>query len=311
MRVFVSFQFGPVHVPIGRRGWKDWGQVIFHDHEETQYNISLLRPRSENNHDLEQNGVSKRVADAYFPIIVECPLPTHEGQFKELSKVLVESLRPLVEQLRHKTKQPHLRLRRLQDLEFVTITTLSGDALEGPANDFKSWFTSAEPDRPLPFVSKEDWEFTRSLYKSEGQIEETDWRGHVSVHESLLLDAEGSAESDERIGIVYAALACEIFIQSFLEKSATNLSPVRLWLEAARNPDSPTSIHSLYHLGLKMVGKKSLRENKRVHSKFEKLITARNDIAHRGEVTRIKSGYSSKEAVMTAREVISWVESMA
>ncbi len=143
------------------------------------------------------------------------------------------------------------------------------------------------------------------------QTRETNQLEEPKLYKSLLLDAELNRQGDPRISILYAALACEVFIQNFCQEQAKGVVPVLTWLGAARNPDSAASIHILYDLGLRMLGKKSLKENKKLRSDFEKLVNARNDIAHRGRIERNPNGYTPDQAINTAKNIIEWVETHA
>ncbi len=50
----------------------------------------------------------------------------------------------------------------------------------------------------------------------------------IPLHESLLRDAELASESDPRVAILDAALACDMFIQHWLENNGYIRS--RKWL---------------------------------------------------------------------------------
>ena len=195
-----------------------------------------------------------------------------------------------------RTRQSHLRLRKIGDLEVVLVQTPEGCDKPELTTKYKQWFNSQERDRPLPFITLSSWGLLQTQQDQQ-----------VPLYESLLLDAELELESDPRVGVLYSALACEIFIQSWLEAHAEQDDRLKRWLDWAErrtSPEGSVSARSYYDLGLYLVIRRSLKDNKDLWKAFERLVTARNDVAHRG---RIQGNYDPAESLQTARNVISWV----
>ena len=165
-----------------------------------------------------------------------------------------------------------------------------------------------ERDRPLPHIDLEEWNRLKS--DANCVIDFSDWvnENKVPLHESLLLDAELVSETDSRVAILYAALACDVFIQSWLEHGAIGDSRNKKWLEWA-NPRSGSegnvSIRGFYDIGLQLAEGRSLKDQRQLWKEFGTLVKARNDVAHRGLHS---PRYSTSKGIETARKVIDWVE---
>ena len=107
------------------------------------------------------------------------------------------------------------------------------------------------------------------------------------LHESLLLDAHLESESDPRIGVLYAALACEVFIQSWLEEMSTTDGRLKRWLEwtdPRRSPEGNISTRSYYDIGVFLAEDRSIRDDRELSNSLDRLLGARNDVAHRGRL---------------------------
>ena len=81
-----------------------------------------------------------------------------------------------------------------------------------------------------------------------------------------------------------------------------------VWLQEAVRGSNPAPIRVLYELGLSMIELPRLSSNGTLNGRFLKLLRARNDRAHLGEIEKIPGGYSPEAAIQTANAVIHWVE---
>jgi hypothetical protein len=123
------------------------------------------------------------------------------------------------------------------------------------------------------------------------------------------MDALMNEDSDRRISVIYASMACEVFIQDFLRRRAAAGSPLVVWLDWTQRTGNPVNIGAFYNVGLPMMGKPALSNNNSLDDKFRKLTEARNDLVHRGQLRKERRTYSPQQAIATAKEVIAWVES--
>lgn len=304
MKVAFTFLTDTVHIPLRSRNWPDVTRPVKRDGRE--FTVGLVMPVSAGTHDIP--GGDKKVTDAQIPIIVVGEWVNSPEYFRHILEIALEFGGQLLELLRVELKEPRLRIRGLRDLEARNISSVvesTSDSEPGVMQDetqkFNDWFESIS-EGPRPFVSRATWLNFRA--KSLSQDVQS------SLHESLLMDAQLSAESDPRSGILYAALACEVFVQYYISKNHAGSAAVDTWLESVQNGSSPMALLQLYDLGLRMIGKQSLeRKNPKLHEELKQLNWARNDIAHRGRVRDSK--YSLEHAVNTARKVIDWVERFA
>lgn len=298
MRVSFIFLTRPVHIPPRSR---QWPSLVPFSQSEGDFTVTLWKPVALRDGTHEIASPPFRVTDARIPIVVTGDWDGSDGEFDPVLDLAIKEGGRLLELLRIEIRQPILRLRGIQDLTPGNVVSPEDSTvLLEETRRLQEWFEQ-KTDRPLPFVDKSTW--AKFTAKRTGPQEQP------SLHESLLLDAEISGDADPRIAILYSALACEVFIETLIGDRSAGVKPILTWIEWARNPDSAASIHTLYDLGLRMIGRRSLKEAKGVYKKFATLIRARNDIAHRGKVERVPGGYTAHQAVAAAREVIAWVES--
>ncbi len=156
-------------------------------------------------------------------------------------------------------------------------------------------------ERPLPLVNQEAWH---------SAIKDTQDKVELPLHKVLLLDAEAELERDPRTAILFADMACEVFIQRYTEAKAKAAGIQDIfwkWLvdnpfPEGRRPSTP----AYYNAILALVMRVSLKdENGELFGRLRKLVDARNDIAHRG-ILPLRT--PPEKLVETAREVIKWVE---
>jgi len=274
----------------------------------TTYDLVVLRPITEATHELEGTPAI-RVADAYIGLLVECESPKSSSDFKNLAEVVVASVSPLIEELRVMTQQPHLRLRYISDLMPGEIQSMDGTKLPDLTASFKKWMESETGGRPLPYLTKDNWDTVISKRKKPTQAWNVNAEG-IPLYESLLLDAELALESDPRIGVVFSVLACEVFIQNWLETRAAKDIRLKCWLfwaDPRNGPEKTVSVRTYFDLGLIIAVGKSLKEEKSLWKVFANLINARNEVSHRG---RLPNKFIPADAVGTARGVISWVKGL-
>lgn len=304
MKVGFTFLTDTVHIPPRSRNWPDVTRPVKRDGKD--FIVGLGMPVSAGTHDMP-GGVPK-VTDAQIPIVVIAEWVDSPEYFRQILEMALEFGGQLLESLRIALKEPQLRIRGLRDLEAHNVTSVvesdsdsEPEILRDQTQQFKDWFKSIS-DRSLPFIKRGTWlNFSANSLAQEVQ---------PLSHESLLLDAQLSAESDPRIGILFAALACEVFVQYYIRENHAESVAVDTWLESVQTGSSPVALLQLYDLGLRMIGKQSLeRKNPKLHEELKHLNWARNDIAHRGRVRDPK--YSLEAAVNTARKVIDWVERFA
>ncbi len=308
MDAIVVFRFGHIHVPLGRRSWTRSLNVQMHA-QGHPFNISLLRPQTNNVHEAEGLAESGRIADADIEIHNRCEL-VDESQFYRLAaEVVVAFLGPRIEEIRIATKQPHLRLRRISDLRFIDIRTPDGTKIEKLTTAYHSWFENQERDRPHTALSQENWQtLTKASKRPTDSLEMP--KRTAPLHESLLLDAELEADSDPRSATLYAALACELFINDWFERKSKTDSNSQYWLQWVQEHSKEDSsiavgVRVRYDLGLRLVTGSSLKTNDgELWKRFVRLMNARNDVAHRG----VLRNYEASEAVETSRDVMKWVQ---
>ncbi len=297
MKVTFAFLTGLVHIPPRSRNWPNISISALKD--ESQFRLHLEKPLPLRNGTHPVEGTVDTVTDAQIPILVTGEWLDSDKYFATILRLVLEEGSNLIELLRTQTQQAQLRLRGLQDLQIGSVASVIDETfLPAETTRFHTWFRQIT-DKPLPYIDRSTW--------SEMSSKNVSIDTSPALYESLLLDAEVSQETDPRVGILFSALACEVFIQSFLQERAAGSLAMQTWLNSARNPDSAASIHVLYDLGLRMVAQPSLKEHKGLHAAFSKLITARNDIAHRAKVERIPGGYTPEQAIATARKIIEWV----
>ncbi|GEM_PF-701522 len=294
MEAVVWFQFGPLHVPLGRRTWQL--QVEYPvQNAGRSYLLGMIRPKRFRTHFLDDD--STKVADALLIMYVVCELEDKEQSFREVFDIVLSYWSPRIEAIRIKTKQPHLRLSG-RDLEFVRITTPDHSELPDMTRKFSTWLESQEGSRPLPTFSQSDWETLLDK-----QI------GNIPLYESLLLDAELLMESDPKLCVMYSAIACETFIQTWLDERSHRDEKLRAWLDWAKKqqgPEGNVSIRAYYDIGLFLATGKSLAGEPTLSPQLKNLFNARNAVAHRGKLER----YTSAQAISTARSVIDWVQGL-
>ena len=307
MRIIAGFRFGPVHVPLRRRAWCQRLNISVPS-KGTNYDLVVLCPLTEATHEME--GIpAGRVADAYIGLLVECESPKSSNDFKTIAEVVVASVSPLIEELRVMTQQPHLKLRHISDLMPGEIISTDGSELPELTAKFKEWMESEAGGRPLPYLTRENWDTVIGKREKPATAGNAKVEG-IPLYESLLLDAELALESDPRIGILFSALACEVFIQNLLEKRAAKDLRLRCWLiwaDPRNGPEKAASVRTYFDLGLILAGCKSLKEVKSLWKAFSNLINARNEVSHRGS---LPNSFTPADAVITARHVISWVKAL-
>lgn len=300
--VAYTFLTNTVHIPPRTRKWNEISVSCARGNTAFFVLLGKPEPLPKGNHPLL--GTSNVVADAQIPLAVTGPWIDSNSYFTEVIDVLLEEAGRLIEHLRIRVQEPLLRLRSIQDVSFTGVVSVR----EGPreihpdkTKRFDEWFDGVS-DTPLPFIDREQWHAFDSDHSSYSQ--------RPPLHSSLLLDAEANRESDPRVGILYAALACEVFIQSFLDAAADRLASTTMsvWLQEAVRGSNPAPIRVLYELGLSMIELPRLSSNGTLNGRFLKLLRARNDLAHLGEIEKIPGGYSPEAAIQTANAVIHWVE---
>ena len=298
MEAIVWFKFGPIHVPLGLGRWKHGSEIPI---ESPRSNITLQirRPIRIHTHLLDDEDPESKVGDAYVPVLVLCDLVDDEDCYRDIADMVVRILRPLVEEIRVRTRQPHLRLRGFEDLEVQFVQTPDGDEISELTNSFQSWMINQERDRPLPFIDLEDWK-TLQEYAS---VVPTEHDHPVPLFESLLLDAELELESNPNVGVLFSALACEVFIQNWLRNRAEQNSHLQRWLDSI-NP-ARVSVMDYYDLGVFLASERSPKEDHGLWSALGELNTARNNVAHRGS---IGTKYNPGKSISTARNIIDWVQ---
>ena len=308
MEVLVTFGIGPFHVPLGRRKWTDGPQVEI-SRGGKRFALRILRPVRLRTHDVEGSRNTKRVVDANIPVSVRCELSENSEAYREVADVVLTYLTPLVEEMRARTRQPHLLLWDINDLEVMRVQGTDGQDIPELTRNYNAWIEEQEHDRPLPKIKPEDWMEFLDGPKAGTELSEWAREKQIPLYESLLLDAELESESDTRgVGVLFAALACEVFIQNWLAKMADTDTRLGRWLEwtdPRRGPEGNISAGSYYDIGLFLADGRSLRDNRELWNSLHALIRARNDIAHRGEPP---PGYMLAQAIETARRVIDWVK---
>lgn len=305
MKVRIGFRFGPVHTPLRRNSWR-FSPVIKVKAKDKYFNLVISRPFTYYIHELEGER-TQRIADSYIGLLVETEFPETSSDFRTLAESVVSSVSPLIEEFRINTKQPHLRLRHISDLESGKVQTLDGKDLPELTAKFANWMGSETGGRPLPYLSKEDWVAVIGESSDSMKVQEVQ-ADRIPLHESLLLDAELALDSDPRIAIMFSALACEVFIQNWLGQRASGDSRLKYWLEWAdprHDPEKAVSLRTYFDLGLVLAVGKSMKEEKSLWKAFTDLINARNDVAHRGT---FPGKFMPSNAVRTASQVISWVK---
>lgn len=300
MEVSYVFLTYTIHIPPGSRNWPQITLLV--ERSGRKFTVALSKPVPIGTHEVK--GTSQRVTDAQIPISITGEWHDTDEYFDDLLNLALEEGGRLIELLRIDIKEHNLKLRVPKDFVDVNVISVAhgnSETLRAETRKFKEWF-ERKTDTPLPYVDRSKWtEFTYKHLKQQEQ---------PSLYQSLLLDAMVSQDTDPRVGILYAALACEVFIKSFLEEQAKGCAPILTWLTSACNPDNPAPVYVLYDLGLRMVGRRPLtkKENKGLDKEFRELFKARNDITHRGNITTVTGGYTHEQAISTARKVIDWVE---
>ncbi len=304
MKVGFEFLTQGVHIPPRSRNWPSVTLALKQDDKE--FTVGILTPLSRGI--CVNSSAGNKVADANIPIIVLGDWVNSEAYFRKVLQIALERGGQLLESLRVELDEPQLRIRGRRDLDFLMVSSVvernsNGDpnTLAEETQRYRDWFESISEEH-RPFVSRTSW----LSFRGKSLAKDT----QPSFHESLLLDAKLGAESDPRTGILYAALACEVFVQYYIGKNHAGSVAVDTWLESVQNGSSPMALLQLYDLGLRMIGKQSLeRKNPELHKELKLLNWARNDIAHRGRARNSK--YSLEQALNTARKVIDWVERFA
>jgi hypothetical protein len=126
--------------------------------------------------------------------------------------------------------------------------------------------------------------------------------------DTLLADARFLASTadppDPSRALLIAAVACEVKIKATLVALATPEQAPLAQLLLSRPRDWSLAASALFNEPLKIIGGKSLKDEKALWKRVIDLFEGRNDLAHRGHVPTEKQG---KDAVDTAREVFTWL----
>ena len=307
MDVIFWFNFGPVHVPLGRRNWTDGPEFKITENGR-EYVLRMFRPKRINTHFLNEETEDQKVVDALIPIAVGCELVDNAVGYREVAEVALAYLGPIVENSRVRTRQANLQVRRIADLAAVEVTDSDTEEIPELTQKFRQWMMKQELDRSLPWIDFEEWNQLQSDVITNDDFSEWASERRPPLYESLLLDAELESQSDSRVAILFAALACDIFIQSWLENSAAIDARIKKWLEWTTRSGSEggrVSFTGSFDISLQLAEGRSLKEHKQLWKKLGALNKARNDVAHRG---RHSPNYTPEQAIETATAVIDWVK---
>lgn len=315
MEYVMVFQFGPIHVPSPRGKWPNPHEVEIKDDKYSFY-ISIGRPQSVSTHEIDDISTPvKKVADCYIPIIARYEIDDFsQPVFKDVTAATVVYATTFVERLRVQSRQAHLKMARTADLEFIKVQDANSIELSEVTKAYQEWFDREHGGRPLPYISKEVWDTVCAQPPSES-VEMSQWQKQIPLHESLLLDAELQVETDFRITVMYSALACEVYVQTWLDERARRDAKLRQFMSWAMPRDGQqdtTNVMTFFDLGLRLATGKSLKDNKQLLDAFRELLAARNKLAHLGRLPsklKIFEANPSK-AITIARKVIEWVQSL-
>jgi hypothetical protein len=135
----------------------------------------------------------------------------------------------------------------------------------------------------------------------------------TELYEDFIVDAKVALEEDDlNRAILYAAIACEIFIKEYCEKAAKEAGiSQKFWKYLkSRRPRVVDYYDSVLHL----VKKHSLQaKNQKLYKLLDRLYDARNEIMHEGRLStsRDKDEINQlREDVREAEQVISWVRGL-
>lgn len=305
MKVILEFLYGEAHVPTGRKDWpRELTKTVVQNGKS--FTVGVRRPKTLSAHEGQDNSPTARVAHADIPILVQCELDDHILSFRRAANAAVEGAKPFVEALRVRTQQPSLRLYSMADLKAGKVNDLSsGKEIIDLTKEFKNWMDEEGGGWLLPSISKEDWGEVHNQFLNEPDSK-------VPLYESLLLDAQLEFKSDPKLGVIYSALACEVFIHDWLGQFSASDLRLQRWLKWAdpnNQPEKYVSVSAYFDLGLFLATGRSLKENKFLWEKFDDLTRkARNRVVHSGV---LPSKYDPLTAADVARDTISWVKSVS
>jgi len=302
----VFFRYGPIHVPMGRRNWPHQYSVEVRlkgsSPRRRTLNIAILKPQRIHTHLLEESDPESKVGDAWIPIAVTCSLEPDEVFYRVIADVAAAKVAPAIEKVRAQTRQADLKLKGISDLRFHSVVTPNGQVIEDLTGSYGQWFEDQERDRPLPFISIDDWGTMGNALNS--QSKQSADPG-VPLYESLLLDAELQLDSEPRTAVLFAALACELAVQEWLKLKSRNDNKLEKWLDWSQGAN--VSIKGYYDFGVFLAVGTTLKSDANLWKELEALVKARNDVAHRGVSPK---GHPPAVSIQTARRVISWLSKL-
>lgn len=135
-----------------------------------------------------------------------------------------------------------------------------------------------------------------------------------ALAETLLSDAEHvsseAAHPDLRLGVLLAAIACEVKVKEALAAVAHPLQRGALDVMLNHFRDVSIPVNLLFHVGMKAICGRSLSdENKVLFSRVQKMFSARNKVAHMGGKA-LQADENLLGHVETAREAFAWLNSV-
>jgi hypothetical protein len=137
----------------------------------------------------------------------------------------------------------------------------------------------------------------------------------TELWEDFLLDAKVAlGENDLNRAILYAAIACEIFIKEYTEKSAKEKGISQIFWEYLKDPNTETKVRAYYDQVLHLVkGHSMKRENKEIYNRLDRIFQARNKIMHEGKIppswNRNKINELGED-IRKVEQIISWVQGL-
>lgn len=287
-----------LHVPVG----SSYRRIIFAEGSST---VELVPPKPishnvRHRHSDRGNKLRPLMLDAPCRVVCTIEIDNSREGYERATKLAFSKIMPFIEWLRVKSAQPQLSLFSEYDLEFERVTTPEGRAMQQWQKEFRKWSRNPH-ERDNPLITSQAWDEAETATRT-GRI--------AALHWMLLLDAESELESNPRNAILYADMACEVFIQGYTAMRAEETGiddRFWKWLVSAPYPEGrrPSTLN-YFDSVLALVDKKSLKQDARALSdELRDLVNARNRVAHDGEVPL---NVVPAKLVRAARRAIEWVE---